>query len=147
MSSSRKLRRSRIQTTFDPYELPLFSDSSQNESNDESGNDPIQHDSKRCKVILGPQLPVERLSESEDRVSQKRGAKRKRTSEQIRPLSDYLSLEKANPDSPLYEVASNRRENHASGSQPNSDEECPSNDRRIPTFWDPQAGQCLTSCA
>jgi hypothetical protein len=140
MNISKKVRRSRVQTTFDPYELPLFSDSSQDESNEvERRNDPVQQDEKRYKVILGPQLPTDHSPEFENPKSRKRGVKRKRPSEQIRPLSDYLYQIERNSE--LHEVHSDCRENRASVSQSNDDEDNKFQERRIPTFWDAQAGQ------
>jgi len=137
MNSSKKLRRSRLQTVFDPYELPLFSDSSQDESSgDERELDPIQHDGKRYKVTLGPHLPMD-----QEPTSRKRGLKRKRPSKQIRPLSDYLYHEKRNSDSESHWIPSDCRENHASVSPQTSDGDGKSQERRIPTFWDAQAGQ------
>jgi hypothetical protein len=142
MNISKKVRRSRVQTTFDPYELPLFSDSSQDESNEvERGTDPVQKDDKRVKVILGPQLPTDHSPEFEDPKSRKRGVKRKCPSEQIRPLSDYLYQEEKTSDPELHGVPSGCRENHASVSQSNDDEDNKFKERRNPTFWDAQAGQ------
>ena len=148
MNSPKKLRRSRIQRIFDPYELPLFSDSSQDELNEvERGNDPVQQVDKRYKVILGPHLPTDHSPEFEDPKSRKRGVKRKRPSEQISPLSDYLYQEERNSDSELHEDPSGCRENHTSVSQQNSNEDSKSQEHRTPTFWDAQAGQCEISGA
>lgn len=145
MNSSKRLRRSRVQTTFDPYELPLFSDLSQDESNEvETGDDPVQQNEKRYKVILGPQ-PTDHSPEFEDPKSRKRVLKRKRPSEQIRPLSDYLYQEERTSDSELHEVPSDRRENHTSVSQSNDDEDKQSQECRNPTFCDAQSGQYETS--
>lgn len=148
MNSSKKLRRSRVQTAFDPYELPLFSDSSCDEfSEDESGNDPTQQDAKRYKLILDPHLPMNHSPEFEDPNSRKRGMKRKRSSNHIRPLSDYLYYKKRNSDSKSHGLPSDCLENHGSISQPNSDRNDKSQERRVPNIWDAQAGQFETSDA
>jgi len=145
MNNSKKLRRSRIQTNFDPYELSLFSDSSQDElTENERENDSIQHDHK---LILGPHLQMGHSSEFDEPNSRKRGVKRKHQSEQIHPLSDYLYYEKRSSDSESYKVPSVSREYHASVSQPSNDRDVKSQERRVPTFWDAQAGQYKTSGA
>ena len=147
MNSLKSLRRSRVQTTFDPYELPLYSDLSQDESNEvEPGDDPVQQNDKLYRVILGPQ-PTDHSPEFEDPKSRKRGVKRKRPSEQIRPLSDYLYQEERNSDSELHEIPSDCRENHASVSQSNDNEDKESQERRTPTFCDAQSRQYETSDA
>lgn len=145
MNSSKKLRRSRVQTSFDPYELPLFSDSSCGESSEDDGrNDPIQPDGKQYKAMLGPYLQMDHSKEFEDPISRKRGVKRKRPSEHIRPLSDYLYHDKRKSNSESYELPSNPGEIHASLSQPNSDMHGNSQEYRVPTSWNAQVGQFIT---
>ena len=118
-------RTSGVQLRPDPYELPLYSDFSSDESVKE----------EKLRLILRPRLPSPERENSSSPIPSRPSRKRRRN--EIEPLEDYLHFEAKLPSS----ASRNANEQAETSEIVHSDDHTQPRIRTIPTIWDVMAGR------
>ena len=128
--SSFEVRRGRDQRQHDPYELPVHSDFSSDESIKE----------EKLRPVLRPRSPPQEQEDSSSPILSGRSHKRRRlelASDAVEPLENYLYFEARSP-SPTCE---NAHEETQASKPARSDDVTSVKPRIYPTIWDVMAGR------